>query len=54
MTTLLTLLSVAGIVTGAIGPGAWGAVVIEALLAAGFLYYYSLTGRSETQTEGAS
>lgn len=36
---VMTVLSVAGTITGTIGPGGWITVVIEALLAAGFLYY---------------
>jgi hypothetical protein len=37
---LLTLLSLMGVVGGGIGPGAWAAVVIEALITAGFVYYF--------------
>jgi hypothetical protein len=37
--SLLTLLSLWGVLAGTIGPGAWAAVVIEALLAGGFCYY---------------
>lgn len=44
VTTVMTALSLLGVLTGTIGPGAWGAVVIEAVLAAGFTYYYA-TGR---------
>jgi hypothetical protein len=40
VTTLVTLLSLWGVVTGTIGPGAWGAVIIAAALAWGFLYYF--------------
>ena len=40
VTTLVALLSLWGVVTGTIGPGAWAAVVIEAPLAGGFLYYF--------------
>ena len=41
VTTLVTLLSLIGVLTGTIfGPAAWGAVAIEAVLAAGFLYYF--------------
>jgi hypothetical protein len=43
--TLMTLLSLAGVVTGGIGPGAWAAVVIEGALAAGFLYCFLTAGR---------
>ena len=40
VTALVTLLSLLGVVRGTIGPAAWGAVVIEALLTGGFLYYF--------------
>ena len=53
VTTVVTLLSLVGVVTGAIGPGAWGSVVIEALLAAGFVYYF-FSSRSQTQTRRTS
>ena len=33
------MLSIAGVMTGTIGPGGWITVGIEALLAVGFLYY---------------
>ncbi len=36
---LMAFLSLVGVLTGTIGAGAWGAVVIEALLAGGFLYF---------------
>jgi hypothetical protein len=39
VTALVALLSLWGVVSGTIGPGAWGAVVIEAALAGGFLHY---------------
>jgi hypothetical protein len=39
VTALVTLLSLLGVLTGTIGPGAWGAVVIEAGLTGGFVYY---------------
>jgi hypothetical protein len=35
----MTLLSLAGVLSGIVGPGAWGAVVIEAVLALAFAYY---------------
>jgi hypothetical protein len=53
VTALVTLLSFAGVVTGTIGPGAWGAVVIEAVLTAGFVYYF-VTGRTQTQAKAGS
>jgi hypothetical protein len=40
VTALVALLSLWGVVTGTVGAGAWGAVVIEAVLAAGFSYYF--------------
>jgi hypothetical protein len=40
---LLALVSLAGVVTGIVGPGAWASVVIEAVLAAGFVHL--LVGR---------
>jgi len=33
--------SLVGVLTGVVGPAVWSAVVIEALLAAGFVYYYA-------------
>ena len=39
VTTLVALLSLTGVLGGTIGPGAWGAVVIEAALAGGFGYF---------------
>lgn len=35
---MVTVLSLAGVITSTIGPGGWITVVIEALLTAGFLY----------------
>lgn len=35
---LLALVSLAGVVKGIVGPGAWASVAIEAALAAGFVY----------------
>ena len=35
---LLALVSLAGVVMGIVGPGAWASVAIEAVLAAGFVY----------------
>ena len=40
VTALVALLSLWGVLTGTIGAGAWGAVVIETVLAAGFIYYF--------------
>ena len=37
----MTVLSLFGVMTGVVGPAAWGAVVIEAVLAAGFIYFYA-------------
>jgi hypothetical protein len=53
VTTLVALLSLWGVVTGTIGPGAWGAVVVEALLAGGFLYYF-LAERTQAQGKALS
>ena len=53
VTTLVALLSLWGVVTGTIGLGAWGAVVIEALLAGGFLYYF-LAERTQAQGKASS
>jgi hypothetical protein len=53
VTALVALLSLAGVVTGTIGPGAWGAVVIEALLAGGFLYYF-VAERRQAQGKASS
>jgi uncharacterized membrane protein len=53
VSTLVALLSLWGVVTGTIGPGAWGAVVIEALLAGGFLYYF-LVERTQAQAKASS
>jgi hypothetical protein len=44
VTTVLAIVSLVGALTGVVGPAVWGAVVIEAILAAGFAYYY-LTAR---------
>jgi hypothetical protein len=41
VTTVMTALSLLGVLTGTVGPAAWSAVVIEAVLAAGFSYYYA-------------
>ena len=38
-TGLITLASLGGIFSGIVGPGAWVTVVVEALLASGFLYF---------------
>jgi len=43
VTALMTGLSFLGVLTGVIGPAAWSAVVIEALLTVGFAYY-AVTG----------
>jgi hypothetical protein len=53
VTALVTTLSLGGVVTGAIGPGAWGAVVIEAALTGGFLYFF-LVERTQAQVKAAS
>ena len=38
VTALLAVLSIAGVLGGTVGPGAWRSVVVEAVLAAGFAY----------------
>jgi hypothetical protein len=53
VTGLVTLLSLWGVVTDTIGPGAWGAVVVEAVLTGGFLYYF-LAERTEAQGKASS
>jgi hypothetical protein len=53
VTGLVTLLSLWGVVTGTIGPAAWGAVVIEAVLTGGFLYYF-LAERTQAQGKASS
>ena len=50
---LVTVVSFVGVVTGAIGPGGWATVVIEALLTGGFLYFV-LADRSQRQAKGGS
>lgn len=40
VSALVAVVSLAGVLTATIGPGAWAAVVIEGLLAAGFTYYF--------------
>lgn len=44
VTSVMTLLSLLGVMTGIVGAGAWSAVAIEAALAAAFIYY-CVTGR---------
>jgi hypothetical protein len=39
VTSIMTLVSLYGVLSRVIGPGAWGAVGIEALLAAGFIHH---------------
>jgi len=41
VTTVMAIVSLVGALTGVVGPAVWSAVVIEALLAAGFAYYYA-------------
>jgi len=40
VTTVMAIVSLVGVMTGVVGPAVWSAVVIEVLLAAGFVYYY--------------
>jgi hypothetical protein len=44
VTSVMPLLSLFGVMSGTVGPGAWSAVAIEAALAAPFIYYCA-TGR---------
>ncbi len=53
VTGCITLVSVGGILSGTIGAGAWITVVVEALLAGGFLYF-SVVGRAARQSEAKS
>lgn len=53
VTTLVALLSLWGVVTGIVGPGAWAAVVVEAALAGGFLRYF-LAERAQAPGEASS
>ncbi len=53
VTALVTLLSLGGVLTRAVGPGAWTTVVIEAVLAAGFLYYFLAERRQVQAKPGA-
>jgi hypothetical protein len=53
VTGLVTLVSIGGIITDTVGPGAWVTVAIEALLSGGFLYF-SLVGRVVPQSEAGS
>ena len=53
VTALVTLLSEWGVLSGTIGPGAWGAVVIEAVLTGGLVYYF-LAERKEAQGKASS
>jgi hypothetical protein len=39
VTTVMAIVSLVGVLTGVVGPAVWSAVVIEVLLAAGFVYY---------------
>lgn len=41
VTTVMAIVSLVGVLTGVVGPAVWSAVVIEVLLAAGFVYYYA-------------
>ena len=53
VTALVTFVSLLGVLTRTIGPGAWAAVVIEAVLAAGFAYYF-MAERKQAQAEAWS
>jgi heme A synthase len=41
LTTVITVVSLVGVLTGVVGPAVWSAVLVEALLAAAFTYYYA-------------
>jgi len=45
VTAVMAVVSLVGVITGTVGPMAWSAVVVEALLAAGFAYFYYMTAR---------
>lgn len=40
VTTVMAIISIAGALSGVVGPMIWISVAIEALLAAGFIYFY--------------
>jgi heme A synthase len=44
-TGLMTVISLVGVLSRVVGPAAWSAVVIEAILAIAFAYYYVTAGR---------
>ena len=44
VTAMLAILSLIGALTAVVSPAVWIAVVIEGLLASGFLYYFVTTG----------
>jgi hypothetical protein len=41
VSVLICIVSLVGVFTGVVGPAVWGAGVVEALLAAGFIYCYA-------------
>ena len=45
VTTVMAIVSLAGVISGVVGPAVWGVVVIEVLLAVGFSYYYVAVDR---------
>lgn len=49
VTSGMTLVSLYGVLTGVVGPGAWGAVGIEALLAAAFIHHCGKEPRGESR-----
>jgi hypothetical protein len=53
VTGLVTLLSLWGVVTSTIGPEAWAAVTIEAVVTGGFLYYF-LAERPQAEGKASS
>lgn len=53
VTGLIAFVSVAGIASGTVGPGAWITVAVEALLAGAFLYFLGIR-RTVPQSESRS
>lgn len=53
VTGSITLVSIGGILTGTVESGAWITVVVEALLAAGFVYYLIVGGAAPQSDAGS-
>ena len=45
VTVVMTVVSVVGALSGVVGPAIWGAVVVEALLAIAFVYFFATARR---------